>query len=116
MAINLPMGGIDKVRPALITARSWAIGRLRDPGNYGDPPWQWYQMMKLRETINALLGDVEDPTAATEGSLEPAAAHQERADLQGERACRTGTSPLHLVSEPEPPPMSQRAGHGSRTE
>ena len=99
--INLPMAGIEKVRPALMTARSWAIQRLRDP-RAGDLPWQWYQMMKLCETINALLGDTG---GTTREDSQQWVGHREPARRPEDSACRTGNSPLRIVNREEPPPM-----------
>lgn len=53
--VNLPMAGVEQIRPALLAARSWAKDRQRSGA--GDPPWQQYQMMKLIEAVNALLNE-----------------------------------------------------------
>lgn len=47
--------------------REWAIERLTT-GN--EPPWSWYQLMKLREASEALIAGMEatQPMAGLQGS------------------------------------------------
>ncbi len=56
--------------------RDWAIQKL---ATGAEPPWSWYQLMKLREATEAILEGmaVTQPTAYSRGS-----AHHEDAGLQ----------------------------------
>ncbi len=42
-----------KIRADLERIREWAGDKI---GAGKEPPWAWYQYMKLRETIDAILG------------------------------------------------------------
>lgn len=42
-----------KIRADLERIREWAGDKI---GAGDEPPWAWYQYMKLRETIDAILG------------------------------------------------------------
>ena len=55
-------------RAELEKIREWALERLTT-GN--EPPWSWYQLMKLREAIDAILAGmaVTQPTADSQGSV-----------------------------------------------
>lgn len=50
--------------------REWALAKL-SAGQ--EPPWAWYQFMKLRETLDAILLGMDAVTQQTESS-QPAAA------------------------------------------
>ncbi len=55
-------------RAELERVRDWAIQKLAT-GN--EPPWSWYQHMKLREALDAILAgmDTTQPTADSRGSV-----------------------------------------------
>jgi hypothetical protein len=53
-------------RNELERCRDWAIAKVTT-GN--EPPWSWYQHMKLREALDAILAGM-DVTQPTEGSQE----------------------------------------------
>jgi len=59
-----------KIRADLERLREWA-GEKIGAGN--EPPWAWYQYMKLRETIDAILGGmgVVSTTASSPQSEQP---------------------------------------------
>ena len=50
-----------KIRADLERIREWAGDKI---GAGNEPPWAWYQYMKLRETLDAILGgmDAVSPT------------------------------------------------------
>jgi hypothetical protein len=87
-------------REQLEQVREWAIERLTT-GN--EPPWSWYQLMKLREALEAILAG----TAATQ----PMAGSQESAPRSGTclrlvgGADRQDSAPRHQDSGPIPLPM-----------
>ena len=59
--------GVGMTRADLVRVREWALVRLTR-GN--EPPWSWYQLMKLREAIDAIVAgmDATQPTADLPGS------------------------------------------------
>jgi hypothetical protein len=54
-------------RAELERVREWSLDRLTT-GN--EPPWSWYQLMKLREALEAILAGMAatQPTAGLQGS------------------------------------------------
>ena len=50
-----------KIRADLERIREWAGDKI---GAGNEPPWAWYQYMKLRETIDAILGGMAVVTTA----------------------------------------------------
>lgn len=44
--------GRDMTREELQRLRDWADGKI---ATGAEPPWSWYQYMKLRETLDAIL-------------------------------------------------------------
>ena len=52
-----------KVRADLERIHKWASGKI---GAGNEPPWAWYQYMKLRETIDAILGGMAVVTTTAE--------------------------------------------------
>jgi hypothetical protein len=52
-------------RVELEHVREWAIGKL---ATGEEPPWAWYQYMKLRETLDALLAGMDAVMPQTESS------------------------------------------------
>jgi hypothetical protein len=61
-------------RDELQKFRDWADAKLA-AGQ--EPPWAWYQYMKLRETLDAIIGGTDAATPQTGNSLQ-SAAHQGR--------------------------------------
>jgi hypothetical protein len=59
-----------KIRADLERIHEWASGKI---GAGNEPPWAWYQYMKLRETIDAILGGmaVVTTTASSPQSEQP---------------------------------------------
>lgn len=53
------------MREQLEDIRAWAHAKVQDGR---DPPWTWYQYMKLIETVNAILKAM-DATAAASSQL-----------------------------------------------
>jgi len=51
--------------PDLKAVRDWANAKL---ATGQEPPWAWYQYMKLRETLDAILGGQAVVTQQTESS------------------------------------------------
>jgi hypothetical protein len=49
--------------------RDWALQKL---ATGQEPPWAWYQYMKLRETLDAILAGMDALTPQTENSPEEA--------------------------------------------
>jgi hypothetical protein len=49
--------------------RDWALGKL---ATGEEPPWAWYQYMKLRETMDAILSAMDSVTLQTESSPQSA--------------------------------------------
>lgn len=52
-------------REELERVRAWAIAKL---ATGEEPPWAWYQYMKLRETLDAILGGMDAVMPQTENS------------------------------------------------
>jgi hypothetical protein len=52
-------------RAELERVREWALQKL---ATGEEPPWAWYQYMKLRETLDAILGGIDAVTPQTENS------------------------------------------------
>lgn len=55
-------------RDELTQMRAWAEAKI---ATGAEPPWTWYQYMKLREALDALLGGMEVATPQTARSLRP---------------------------------------------
>jgi hypothetical protein len=58
-------------REELEKVRAWADAKI---ATGGEPPWAWYQYMKLRETIDAILAGQAATRTVDSPQLEP---HQE---------------------------------------
>jgi hypothetical protein len=83
-----------KIRADLERIREWAGEKI---GAGDEPPWAWYQYMKLRETLDAILGgmDAISPT----GNL-----------LQSEPRSENG---LRLVASNDPRDTARRRRAGT---
>ena len=85
---------------ALEQARDWAKGKL-ETGQ--EPPWSWYQLMKLVETTEAILARME-ATSSTE-NLRQSAEHSGK-PLQLVGSTRSQDSvPHHPADVPVQTPM-----------
>jgi len=78
-----------QMRPTLNQVRNWAQSKIRT-GN--EPPWAWYQYMKLIETADAILDgmDAVSPTV----NLRSVEAHQE-SDLPPKGSTTEQDKPPH---------------------
>lgn len=54
-------------RRDLEKVKEWANAKL---ATGDEPPWAWYQYMKLREALDAIIGGMEAVTPPTESSRE----------------------------------------------
>jgi hypothetical protein len=52
-------------RAELERVRDWATEKI---ARGSEPPWAWYQYMKLRETLDAILSGMDATTQQTESS------------------------------------------------
>jgi hypothetical protein len=48
------------MRTELEKIREWADSKI---SSGSEPPWAWYQYMKLKETVDAILGGMDTVTA-----------------------------------------------------
>ena len=55
--------------------RKWADAKI---ATGQEPRWAWYQLMKLREALDALIGEMEAESIALEMESLPLAANAER--------------------------------------
>jgi hypothetical protein len=62
-------------RQELQRLRAWADGKI-SAGQ--EPQWAWYQLMKLREALDAIIGQMEAESVALEMASLPVAADAER--------------------------------------
>ncbi len=74
--------------------REWADSKI---SSESEPPWAWYQYMKLRETLDAILGGME--------AVSPTANLQQSATRQG--------AGLRLVDSKRRPDSAQRRPSGT---
>ena len=56
------------MKDRLIEIRQWAHEKLQGGS---EPPWAWYQYMKLVETADAILAGMEATTTESSQQLEP---------------------------------------------
>lgn len=63
-------------RQELQRLRAWADGKITADQ---EPQWAWYQLMKLRESLDAIIGQMEAESIAIEmAASPPVAAETER--------------------------------------
>ena len=81
--------------------RDWANEKL---ATGEEPPWAWYQYMKLRETLDAILASLDATTPQTENSpqSEP---HQETHLRLVDSTFQQDSAPRHPSDEPVHMPM-----------
>lgn len=84
---------------AMIQLRAWADEKIQGGE---EPPWAWYQYMKLIETLDAILGGMESTT--TENSPRLAAHRGKLLQLKVARS-RQDTSQLHRAGSKVQMPM-----------
>ncbi len=90
-------------REELEKARTWADKKL---ATGQEPPWAWYQYMKLRETLDAILaGQASTVEGATTESLPQLAEHPETHLRLVASTCQPDTPQRHHVGEPVQMPM-----------
>ena len=89
------------MRADLERVRAWADGKL---ATGDEPPWAWYQYMKLRETLDAILSGLDAVMPLPEGSqaLEPHPASGPRLVVCNDRP---GTALRHPSDAPVQMPM-----------
>lgn len=87
-------------RDDLMRVREWADGKL---ATGDEPPWAWYQYMKLRETLDAIIGgmDASSPTA----SLQQSEPHPGRHLRLVAPMCPQDSVQPHLSEQPVQMPM-----------
>ena len=88
-------------RAELERVREWALQKL---ARGEEPPWAWYQYMKLRETLDAILAGMNAVTPQTENS--PQEAPRQGTHLRLMEATRSPNSVQHRpADEPVQLPM-----------
>jgi len=87
-------------RDELDRVRQWANAKL---ATGEEPPWAWYQYMKLRETLDAILAgmDAVSATASLQQSEPHRGTHLRLVDSIG----RQDIAQLHPVEQPVLLPM-----------
>lgn len=85
----------------LYEVRAWAQAKL---ATGEEPPWAWYQYMKLRETLDAILAGVEAVTPQTASSPREVP-HQERRLRVVGATDPQDTAPRRPADESVPLPM-----------
>lgn len=88
-------------REQLSEVRAWADAKI---ATGAEPPWAWYQYMKLRETLDAILDGLEASTPQTESSPQSAANPERRLRLVGAKGSPDSV-PRHSSDEPVKLPM-----------
>lgn len=88
-------------RTELERVREWALQKL---ATGQEPPWAWYQYMKLRETLDAILAGMDAVTPQTANS--PQEAPRRGTRLRLVEATRSPDSVQHhRADEPVQLPM-----------
>lgn len=95
-ALNGDVGRADLER-----MRAWAQAKL---ATGEEPPWAWYQYMKLRETLDAILGGMASTTLQTESSPQEAPRQGKHLRLVG-ATYSPDSVPHHQSDEPVTLPM-----------
>ncbi len=81
--------------------RDWADAKI---ATGAEPPWAWYQLMKLRETLDAILAGMEATMRPLEGSPE---SQQRSGSVLRLVVCNNSpdSAPRHSVDQPVQLPM-----------
>jgi hypothetical protein len=82
-------------RAELEQVREWALQKI---ATGEEPPWAWYQYMKLRETLDAILAGMDAVTPQTENSPQEAPRRGTRPRLV-ETTCSPDTAQHHRADE-----------------
>jgi hypothetical protein len=88
-------------RAELERVRDWALQKL---ATGEEPPWAWYQYMKLRETLDAILASMDAVTPQTENSPREAPPRERHLQLV-EAKCSPGTAQRRQAGERVRMPM-----------
>ena len=88
-------------RAELERIRDWALQKL---AMGEEPPWAWYQYMKLRETLDAILAGMDAATPQMENSPQEAPRSGTRLRLV-EATSSPDTAQRHQAGEPVRLPM-----------
>jgi hypothetical protein len=88
-------------RDELQRVREWTQGKL---ATGEQPPWAWYQYMKLRETLDAILAGMDATTPQTESSPQEAPHRGTHLRLVG-ATCSRDTAQHRQSDEPVQMPM-----------
>jgi hypothetical protein len=88
-------------REELQRVRDWAQAKI---ATGEEPPWGWYQYMKLRETLDAILGGMEAVMPQTECSPREAPRSERHLRLVG-ATYSPDSAPPHPSDEPVTLPM-----------
>jgi hypothetical protein len=91
---DIGQGDLERVR-------AWAQAKL---ATGEEPPWAWYQYMKLRETLDAILGGMEAVKPQMENSPREAQRPERHLRLVGAMSSPDNAQP-HQSDEPVPLPM-----------
>ena len=90
-------------RDELQGVRDWANGKL---ATGAEPPWAWYQYMKLRETVDAILAGMESTAPVTvPADLPPEAPRRGSGHLRLVGTCPPDTAQPRQADEPIQLPM-----------
>ncbi len=88
------------MQPELERVRDWAKDKLQSGG---EPPWAWYQYMKLVETADAILAGMA-ATSPMESSQQSAEHQEKHLRLVG-ATCPQDNAQSHPAGPPVPLPM-----------
>ena len=88
-------------REDLERVRAWALAKI---ATGEEPPWAWYQYMKLRETLDAILTGMDAAMPQTESSPQEAHRSGKHLQLVGARYS-PDTAPPRQSETPVPLPM-----------
>jgi hypothetical protein len=88
-------------REQLQQVRAWADEKI---ATGEEPPWAWYQYMKLRETLDAILAGMAAVTPQTESSPQEVPHRERHLRLVG-ATCPQDSAPPHPSVEPVQLPM-----------
>ena len=90
-------------REELEKVRTWANTKITTGA---EPPWAWYQYMKLRETVDAILAGMESTVAVTvpADSL-PGVQHRGSGHLRLVDTYQPNTAQHHHADSPVQLPM-----------
>jgi len=88
-----------QARQRLLELREWATRKIQGGS---EPPWAWYQYMKLNETIDAIAGSMDSVT--TDSSLQLESRQGKVIQLAASK-CRQGTSRRRPADPPVRLPM-----------